>query len=143
METKSVHEEELTLNGYPVTFRLFLEEEDTDPEGNFSSGDEELDRQTVTNIRADLDSGNPWAWFMARVTCTITLPNGETVEGSDTLGTCSYHGLKDFIQPDGYWPDMKAEAYREARSEISRRNESANMIHAAEINLPRTLKEAA
>jgi len=43
------------------------------------------------------------------------------VEASDYLGCCSYRSKEDFMEPDGYYDDMKVEAYNSLCKELAER----------------------
>ena len=78
--------------------------------GNASAIDDETDAIIEKHIKADLESGNQWAWCCVRVTCyRDAMLNG--VSGVDYLGGCSYENEDDFIKHGGYWEDMKRAAY--------------------------------
>lgn len=89
-----------------VSYEIEVYPEDIPIEGNvMASGDDDYDRQVEESIRANLESGNDWAWCMVRV---IARYEGiDCVEGTDHLGCCSYKSEDDFTQPGGYWEDMK------------------------------------
>jgi hypothetical protein len=89
-------------------YTLTIEPEDDDPKGHFASGDDVEDRKTVQWIRDELNAGNEWAWFRAKVTATH--PDVEGLEGVDYLGACSYTSAEDFKTPGGYYDDMKTQA---------------------------------
>jgi len=64
-----------------------------------------------------IESGNEWAWFWVEVKAiALTVPD---VEGSDTLGACSYKDEKDFIAC-GYYQDMETAAIASLTTELSR-----------------------
>lgn len=42
----------------------------------------------------------------------------EGIEGEDWLGGCSYQSEIDFCHPEGYWPDMKAQAKQDLIDKI-------------------------
>ncbi len=93
-----------------VTYTLECLEE-TDPfVGNaMASGDDSVDREAEAWIRSELNRGNGWAWFCARVTASVEI-DGETFSAFDTLGRCSYKSERDF-RADQYFADMKSEAF--------------------------------
>jgi hypothetical protein len=104
------------------TVSLDVAPEEMDPEGNFASGDDDLDAQDVAFCR---EGG--WHWFVARVQVVFrddanpkhwTIAR-EDVLGEDYLGGCSYHSLADF-KAGGYFRDMVAEAIGEARAHVGR-----------------------
>src|SRR6185437_10461597 len=88
----------LTVRSRGLTVELFAEPEDTEIEGNASAIDEETDRETNESIRAQLASGNEWAWCCAHVRVTYTDPaSGEDLTSDQYLGGCSYASAADFI----------------------------------------------
>lgn len=87
-----------------ITYTLTLEPEYESFEGNFATGDDDLDQSTEEWIRSELNAGNEWAWCSVKVTASW---NG--FDGSDYLGMCSYASESDFREGD-YFEDMKAEA---------------------------------
>lgn len=107
-----------------VVFTVTAEAEDTDPADHFASGDDEQDKAMVAEIHKQLRSGDEWAWFCAKVTATLTLPDGSKIEGVDYLGGCSYTDEKDFKQSGGYYDDMKvtalADLQRQIEAEVAR-----------------------
>lgn len=96
-----------------VTYELHCDEEHIPYEGHFDSGEPELDRQNEEWIRHELARGNQWAWCSTSVIAKWTDPEGNEFEGSDHLGGCSYKSKQDFMQPGGYYDDMKHGAYDE------------------------------
>jgi hypothetical protein len=92
-----------------VHFALWHEPEDMyELEGNFT------DPADVEWIRKELEDGNDWAWCRTQVHATWTDPEtGKEYEGDDYLGGCSYRSKEDFMQPGGYYDDMKNAAYDE------------------------------
>lgn len=103
-----------------VTYTLTCEPEIMEIEGNvLASDDDEADAEAEAFVRAELESGNEWAWCSVKVTASW---NG--FEGDAYLGGCSYKSEDDFKTPGGYYDDMKQEAlydlYREVRSAIER-----------------------
>lgn len=91
-----------------VTYTLECYPETTEIEGNASAVDDDTDRETNEWVRDQLRSGNQWAWGRARVIASVEV-DGETFEGSDSLGCCSYLSEQDF-RADQYYTDMCAEA---------------------------------
>ena len=99
-------------DGVEVTIECHGEQDD--PRGHFASGDDEVDRETVDRILADLDSGNDWAWCSVHVVARF-----EGFEGDAWLGGCNYSGERDFRSSD-YFADMKAEALDALLIELGR-----------------------
>ena len=90
------------------TFTIECTPEDAPVRGNaMASGDDALDKEVEDQIIADLE-WNEWAWCVVKVTCRYG-----RASGAQYLGGCSYKDESDFSSPDGYLPQMKAEAYEE------------------------------
>lgn len=89
-----------------IEYVLAGEPEDCDPADHFDDSDE--GDADVTWVHEQLSAGNQWAWFRAVVTARVTL-DGQTFEGVDSLGCCSYKSEDDFRQCQ-YFDDMKTEA---------------------------------
>lgn len=111
----------LTLGA--VEFSLEIHPEDIPIEGNCSAIDDETDASTERWIREQLERGNEWAW------CTVVVKaqwNG--FEASDALGACSYSSEKDFVQPGGYFDDMKANALAQLNDSLRETNENLKKL---------------
>lgn len=81
--------------------------EETAIEGNaLASGDADEDARAEQSIRDKLEAGNEWAWCCI----SVTLRYGN-YQGIDHLGCCSYSGIREFKESDGYFPDMVANAF--------------------------------
>jgi hypothetical protein len=92
-----------------VAYTLDIEPEDIPVRGNaMASGDDAVDRRAERWVNRQLRAGNQWAWCSV----TVTASRGEH-EGHDHLGACSYRDTQQFIEPGGYYEDLKDEAYRE------------------------------
>jgi hypothetical protein len=90
-----------------IAYTVEIEPEHIPVRGNaLASGDDAEDRKAEQAIERQLRNGNLWAWCAV----TVTALRGE-YEGSDHLGACSYRNTADFVTEDGYYPDMKREAY--------------------------------
>jgi len=64
-----------------------------------------------------IERGNEWVWCWVKVKAiALNVPD---VEGSDTLGACSYKDEQDFIAC-GYYRDMEASAIANLTTELSR-----------------------
>jgi hypothetical protein len=112
MNRDLMHEE---TNG-AVTYRLYLEPEDTSVRGNaMASGDHAFDKQMEDEIIARLDNGDTWAWAFMTVEASI----GE-FRGVDSLGCCSYRDTAEFIQDGGYYADMKSQSFGELKAMLER-----------------------
>jgi hypothetical protein len=96
-----------------VKFRLWCEFEMEQIEGNaMASGDHKTDRECYEWIRAELNSGNEWAWCVAIVEVRYA-----GLVGSESLGCCSYKSKEDFESSE-YFDDMKAEALTRLQEQI-------------------------
>ncbi len=93
----------MKINASDCNFSLTCLPEDSGPEGHFASGDDDMDREDCAAIRADYDSGNDWAWCVAKVTATW-----RGLSADAYLGGCSYASEADF-RAGGYYDDMCAE----------------------------------
>jgi|SRR6185312_340027 len=90
-------------------FTIEAEPEEIEVRGNaMASGDAAADKAVEDEILRRLDQGDVWAWASVTVRCTL-----EGFEGRDHLGCCSYKDEADFIQPGGYYDDMRVEAFCE------------------------------
>lgn len=77
------------------------------------------DPQTVEWIANQLADGNDWAWCMVDVAANWTNPlTDQEYEGHAYLGGCSYESEESFKHPDGYYPQMKREAYDDLIKQI-------------------------
>lgn len=88
-----------------VQFTLEALDEDSSPIDSFGYDTEEENEQAAKEIQEDIDSGNPYAWFVAKVTARW---NG--FHASEYLGCCSYKSEEDFKTESGYYPQMRSEA---------------------------------
>ena len=68
-----------------------------------------MDSECLAWIRAQIDLGNPAAWFVAKVTASCG-----GFEGRDYLGGCSYESFDGFTNRDGYFPQMVRAAMLDA-----------------------------
>jgi hypothetical protein len=98
-------------------YRIFVTDEDDDPEGHFASGDDAADKETVAWIREQAE-WNVWAWCVVKVTATH--PDIEDLEGVDYLGGCSYNDEADFKTPGGYFADMCDRAADDLEAKLER-----------------------
>ena len=90
------------------------EPEDLAVEDYFNTENAELDNQLAQKIIDDLESGNMYAWFCARVTVSYL-----HMSESEYLGCCSYDSEKDFIADSGYYMDMAEEARQRLELKIN------------------------
>lgn len=87
-------------------FDLFVEQEQMDPRESFSN------QQDIVFARTATDQ-HPWPW------CSVTVTaNYGDFEGDDVLGGCSYGSQADFMEPGGYFDDMKRSAVHDLISEM-------------------------
>lgn len=92
---------------YQVEYLIECLPEDTQIEGNvLASGNDAEDKRAEDYVRAELASGNEWAWCTVKVTAFVP---GMGLEKSEYLGCCSYKSESDFKR-DGYYTDMCNEA---------------------------------
>lgn len=103
-----------------ATITLTHEEEDLQIKGNaLASGDDAEDRRQEEWIRAQLRSGNEWAWCVAIVTVEFA-----GVIERDTLGACSYESEADFKALGGYYEDMIGEATERLAVRLEEQNDA-------------------
>lgn len=89
-----------------VEYDLEVEwENDISPEDSFSNPED------VAFVRQQIDNDNVWGWCQTHVIAKWVDEDGEEFTGDDYLGGCSYRSREDFMQPGGYYDDMKSEAY--------------------------------
>jgi len=100
----TVHVEESDGVWYDLAISL---DEESEIDGSFS------DSSVADYVREQIAAGNPWAWCVARVTARA----GEG-RGVDYLGSCSYRDTSEFVQPGGYFDDMKRTARADLVSEL-------------------------
>jgi hypothetical protein len=99
-----------------VDFDLEAEWEQDDPARHFEFPED------IEFVQQQIEDDNVWGWCATHVIAKWTDPEtDEDYEGDDWLGGCSYHSREDFMQPGGYYDDMKAEAYRLLLADIERR----------------------
>ena len=99
------HTEE--FDGFVIA--LDLEPEHEAPDWDFES-DEDRD-ETMRKIE-----NGTYLWFMAKVTAS---KNG-IVLATEYLGGCCYESVAAFIEPDGYYTDMRATVADEAKAAIAK-----------------------
>ncbi len=112
-----------------VTFKLIREpERDINYKKEFKQ-----DPGVVKWISDQLAKGNRYAWFSANVEASWFDPILKTtVTGNDYLGGCSYRSAKDFMDPRGYWPDMKQRSYEDLLDNIRRKRQAMDAGEAPE-----------
>lgn len=93
---------------------------DMQPETDISFRQEfQDDPQTVEWIEDQLEEGNDWAWCMVDVSAKWQNPlTDKEYEGHAYLGGCSYESEESFKHPQGYYPQMKDEAYDDLIKQI-------------------------
>lgn len=101
-----------------------------DPEGCFSTGDDETDAEIVQGIRDDAE-WNEWAW--CSVSVSVRIP-GLPLVGRASLGGCNYESAEAF-KADPYFADLcdeawedlcqQAEEMRRALTRVSRKHSHA------------------
>lgn len=109
----------LLLDLAAVVYAVECLPEHSDPRDSFASVEagasleaaEAYDAAVRSDILADLEAGNPWAWCTIRVTATL---GGFT--GADVLGCCSYASEADFIEAGDYW---QREALADLRAKLT------------------------
>jgi hypothetical protein len=89
-------------------------ETDLEPEGCFSTGNPDDDRETCRRIRHDFACGNTWAWCRVQVEANFWGFEGR----SSWLGACSYEDEEDFRKPGDYFDDLRGEAIADLREQI-------------------------
>lgn len=104
-----------------VVFTVEAQPEHTQIKGNCSAIDPETDVETEKWIVDQLNEGNEWAWCCVKVSA---LWRG--LEGTAYLGCCSYASKADFMQPDGYYDDLKADALADLQQQIDSVIEGVN-----------------
>lgn len=86
-----------------VTFLLYAQVDDLPVRGNaLASGNDAEDKKAEDSILRKLRNGSIWAWASVKV-----VASRKEFSGVDYLGACSYKDFRDFIQPGGYYDDMK------------------------------------
>jgi hypothetical protein len=88
--------------------------EDDRPDGNF------CEQADVDYVYSQIAAGNVWGWASVTVTAKFTTEDDQEVEGHDYLGGCSYASRADFMQPGGYYADMKQEAYEDLCKQLEK-----------------------
>lgn len=113
-----------------IRYTLAAEPEAIEVKGNaMASGDDLFDKATEDQIIQRLDVGDLWAWCFVKVTASVEF-EGQTFEGIDTLGACSYANEADFCQPGGYWDDMQANALDDLRVNLAGLSKRGNIAAA-------------
>lgn len=109
-----------------ATVFIECQPEDISIEGNaMASGNDAEDKKVEDEIKAQLESGNDWAWCCVKVTAKFA-----GLEGADYLGACSYNNIADF-KAGGYYEDMIDRALDELIKELE----------AVDVELPKIKSE--
>jgi hypothetical protein len=99
----------MTFDDSKVSYEVTAEYDHAPVVGNaMCSGDPAYDAEVEDSIIARCNAGDVWAWACVKVTARYD--GIDCVEGVDYLGCCSYASEADFMQPGGYFDDMKAVA---------------------------------
>src|SRR4051794_36024379 len=77
---------------------LYFGPEDSEPDWSMTTGER-------TELMTKIDNGT-LLWFVAHV---VASKNGIEL-GHDYLGRCCYSSVAEFLEPGGYYEDMKREA---------------------------------
>lgn len=89
-----------------IKYSYTVEPEDELPSDHFE------DAESVKWVCKEIDKGNQYAWFCAKVTATLG-----SFSASTYLGCCSYKSKEDW-ENDPYYNDMKEQARTELFQEI-------------------------
>lgn len=100
-----------------ITFKVTSEEEFLPVRGNLIvSDDSGYDEDCENYVLDQLVLGNKWAWCTIKVTAIW-----EGIEGSDTLGACSYDSEMHFLASSEY-QDMRQRAYENLLENLLKSN---------------------
>lgn len=99
---------EETWEGFDI--KVYAEDEDLPLEDTFDPDVDDIQDLYRKIITGDL------VYFCAHVTASL---HG-VVLGDDYLGACLYDSLDSFVAEDGYYPDMRYEAVRQAKEWVSK-----------------------
>ncbi len=104
-----------------ITYELTIEPEDMSPS-----------EQALEWVNEQLEAGNEWAWFCAKVTARVEI-GGETFEGHDYLGGCSYESRAAFEinEPGHYYHDMRHAALLDLRDNIRAAQDRGTLANVA------------
>jgi hypothetical protein len=94
-----------------VSFTIECLDEDIQPSESMEFQDQ------IDYVINQYNNGNEWAWCCVKVTAEY-----KGIKGSDYLGGCSYNSKEDFMS-DGYYADMKIQAYDELVKELESLND--------------------
>jgi len=93
--------------------------EDQPIEGNaIASGDEAFDKEVCDGIRERLESGNEWAWCVAKVEARIELADGNQLSEAAYLGACTDGSESEFVNNSGYYEQLAVEAIDAVRQKL-------------------------
>lgn len=111
-----------TTKGIEIHFDAL--QEDTPVRGNASAIDPETDQKTEDRIIERLESGDIYAWFIAKVWA-----EKDGVESyPEYLGCCSYEGADDFIQNSGYFKDMAEQVVQNLLEEMAMESDAREIM---------------
>ena len=119
-----------SINDKRLTWTLTAEPEEVSIEGNASAWGEPEDSEYAAKIRAQLDTGNEWAWCCVAVRVQFETETGEAFEGVDYLGCCSYRSERDFRR-GGYLPQMREAAFDDLRMNMGHAIARGNAANSA------------
>ncbi len=89
---------------------------EAEPE-DMSISDSFSDERDVKYIIRQLERGNDYAWFCAKVTVKY-----KGYEATDYLGGCSYESEKDFKEHSGYYIDMIQQCIDQINNDVTGHN---------------------
>lgn len=99
---------------HEVEYELEADWEEDSPEGHFEDPDD------IAFVRQQIENGNVWGWCSTHVIAKWTDAEGNEYHGDAYLGGCSYRNRRDFMEPGGYYDDMKQEAYDDLAKQLLR-----------------------
>lgn len=91
------------------------------------------DVETLAWIREQIEAGNNYAWFCAKVTARVETEHYVFESNTQYLGGCSYRSREDFVNDggQGYYTDMCKEALGSLQHELEEsaaKGEIANVV---------------
>lgn len=101
------------------TYKVTCEPETEVIRGNASAVDPGCDQLVEDWILNELAAGNEWAWCAIFVTTSVEI-DGETIEGTASLGCCSYEYEDDFTSSD-YYAQLCEEAFNDLLAGVNAR----------------------
>ena len=104
----------LTANSPDIEITVSAEQEDIPVRGNaIASGNDKTDKEVEDEIIARVESGDAWAWCVARVRVTYR----GVLSVDRMLGACSYVSEKEF-RNDVYYDDLVGECLAELNNQL-------------------------